>query len=193
MKCKCENVTLAFRDYAEWTPTTSIHETDRDAIVCSIIGLASETNEYLEKVDELFSDVNKRRQLGEKRADNREQLKKELGDILYYIGLFTEKTGIVANVCIHDPETFPMQTFLCPALPLRVQEHFKKVVRDARWSIADYAKKDDLFESINTLLTVLYIEAVDLGFDFEDVMKTNQEKLMSRFERNVIGGCGDER
>lgn len=54
-------------------------------------------------------------------------------------------------------------------------------------------RKQSLKEELGDVLWYLAILAEDIGFTFEEVAKTNVEKLQSRSARNVIKGDGDKR
>lgn len=73
-----------------------------------------------------------------------------------------------------------------------VAEKFKKILRDKDGVISN----EDAQEIIKELGDVLwYITAIatDLNYDLQAVAEANAEKLLSRLERNVIKGSGDNR
>lgn len=73
-----------------------------------------------------------------------------------------------------------------------VAEKFKKILRDKDGVVSN----EDAQEIIKELGDVLwYISAIasDLNYDLQAVAETNANKLLSRLERNVIQGSGDNR
>lgn len=69
---------------------------------------------------------------------------------------------------------------------------FKKLLRDKQGVLTD----EDKAEIIKELGDVLwYITTVShlLGYSLEDVARKNNEKLLSRKQRDVLGGSGDNR
>ena len=73
-----------------------------------------------------------------------------------------------------------------------VAEKFKKILRDKDGVVTN----EDAQEIVKELGDVLwYITAIasDLGYDLQAVAETNADKLLSRLERNVIQGSGDNR
>jgi NTP pyrophosphatase (non-canonical NTP hydrolase) len=67
----------------------------------------------------------------------------------------------------------------------------KKVIRDNR--PVDDAFKADLKAEIGDCLWYVARLADDLGISLQEVADYNMEKLLSRLERGVIGGSGDNR
>ena len=59
--------------------------------------------------------------------------------------------------------------------------------------VMSYERKQALKEELGDVLWYLAILAEDLGLTFEEVAKTNVEKLQSRKARNAIKGDGDVR
>ncbi len=73
-----------------------------------------------------------------------------------------------------------------------IAEKFKKLIRDKEGVLSD----DDKAEIIKELGDVLwYVSTIAhlLGSDLETVARKNNEKLLSRKQRDVIGGSGDNR
>lgn len=67
----------------------------------------------------------------------------------------------------------------------------KKVIRDNR--PVDEAFKEDMKAEIGDVLWYVARLADELGISLEDVATYNINKLLSRLERGVIGGSGDNR
>ena len=84
-----------------------------------------------------------------------------------------------------------------PALGLcgesgEVAEKIKKIIRD-KDGVYTQEDKDEILKELGDVLFYVTALAEDLGFTLEDVAMRNVEKLMSRKERNVIHGDGDNR
>ncbi len=67
----------------------------------------------------------------------------------------------------------------------------KKVIRDNR--PVDDAFKADMKAEIGDVLWYIARLADELGISLQEVADYNMEKLLSRLERGVIGGSGDNR
>lgn len=73
-----------------------------------------------------------------------------------------------------------------------VAEKFKKLIRDKKGVISD----DDKAEVLKELGDILwYINSVShlLGSSLEEVAQKNLDKVLSRKERGMTGGSGDNR
>ena len=69
---------------------------------------------------------------------------------------------------------------------------FKKVIRD------DYGhmtldKRNDLLSELGDVCWYVARLAHELGYSMETVMQHNMDKLKDRYERNQLGGSGDNR
>ncbi|MEK7520477.1 MAG: nucleoside triphosphate pyrophosphohydrolase family protein [Patescibacteria group bacterium] len=89
------------------------------------------------------------------------------------------------------------ENFVYPLLGLagesgEVAEKLKKVFRDKGGVVTEETKKE-ITKELGDVLWYLSQLATELEIPFEEVAKTNLEKLFSRLERNVIRGDGDNR
>lgn len=87
--------------------------------------------------------------------------------------------------------------FIYPTLGLcgeagEVAEKIKKVLRD-KGGIIDEETKQLLAKELGDVLWYLAQIATELGLSLDAVASGNIEKLMSRLERGVISGSGDNR
>lgn len=73
-----------------------------------------------------------------------------------------------------------------------VAEKVKKVLRNDLGVFSE-EKKQELKKEIGDVIWYLSTLSHELGFSFDDVAKTNIDKLTSRLERNVISSEGDNR
>jgi NTP pyrophosphatase (non-canonical NTP hydrolase) len=171
-----------FKTYAKWTVTTSIHKTPVHAKTATILGIAGEVYEFLEK---LYS--------GEATD---EEMFMELGDIFYYIGHAFYRFGWINKIKaikgIMDDFVYSLESDGIHHAMLLL-EHYKKIVRDADYNADEYTKKEDVVEILNILLTLSFKQCIIMNVDFKEILEKNQQKLVSRLERGVIGGHGDER
>ena len=88
-------------------------------------------------------------------------------------------------------------TIIYPALGLcgeagEVAEKIKKIIRD-KGSVYTPEDKAEIVKELGDVLFYVTALAKDLGFSLEYVAGMNVEKLMSRKERNVLHGNGDNR
>jgi len=87
--------------------------------------------------------------------------------------------------------------FVYPTLGLagevgEVAEKIKKVLRDEGGVVSE-EKKQEIAKELGDVLWYMAQIATELGVSLEDVASGNLTKLLSRMERNVIGGSGDNR
>ncbi len=73
-----------------------------------------------------------------------------------------------------------------------VAEKFKKLIRDKNGELTDEDKTEILKELGDVLWYVNSLSSL-LGSSLEDVAKNNLSKVLSRKERGVTGGSGDNR
>lgn len=84
-----------------------------------------------------------------------------------------------------------------PALGLvgeagEVAEKIKKVIRDQDGVLTD-ENKTEIAKELGDVLWYIAIMANEMGVTLQEVAEQNLEKLMSRKERGVLGGSGDNR
>ena len=84
-----------------------------------------------------------------------------------------------------------------PALGLggqcgEVQEKVKKIIRDDNGEVSQ-AKKEELKKELGDVLWYVANLASDLGLNLDDIARENINKLLSRQERGVLQGSGDDR
>lgn len=84
-----------------------------------------------------------------------------------------------------------------PALGLcgeagEVAEKIKKVYRDSNGYFTQ-VKKDEIAKELGDVLWYIQALCNDLGINMQDVAEKNVEKLLSRKDRRVIHGDGDNR
>lgn len=73
-----------------------------------------------------------------------------------------------------------------------VAEKFKKILRDKNGELSEN-DKNEIAKELGDILW--YVTSVShlIGFSLEDIAKKNNEKLLSRKDRNQIKGVGDNR
>ncbi|MGH2835177.1 MAG: nucleoside triphosphate pyrophosphohydrolase family protein [Solirubrobacteraceae bacterium] len=93
---------------------------------------------------------------------------------------------------------YPREAWLAyPALGLageagEVAEHAKKAIRDDGGSVSEERKRAMSKELGDVLWYVAQI-ATELGLDLNEIADQNLQKLLSRQQRGVLSGSGDER
>jgi NTP pyrophosphatase (non-canonical NTP hydrolase) len=93
---------------------------------------------------------------------------------------------------------YPREAWLAyPALGLageagEVAEHAKKAIRDDGGSISD-ERKDSMSKELGDVLWYVAQIATELGLDLNEIADQNLQKLLSRQQRGVLSGSGDER
>jgi len=93
---------------------------------------------------------------------------------------------------------YPREAWLAyPALGLageagEVAEHAKKAIRDDGGSVSD-ERKSAMAKELGDVLWYVAQIATELGLDLDAIAEQNLAKLLSRQERGVLSGSGDDR
>jgi NTP pyrophosphatase (non-canonical NTP hydrolase) len=91
---------------------------------------------------------------------------------------------------LNYPLTYPALGLLSEAG--EVAGKIKKVIRD-NGGIIDEAKKADIAAELGDVLWYVSQISTELGVSLADVAQSNLDKLLSRMDRGVILGSGDNR
>ncbi len=73
-----------------------------------------------------------------------------------------------------------------------VSEKFKKILRDKNGVATDEDKKE-LAKELGDILWYVNSVGIYLGYSLEDIAKINLEKVLSRKDRGMTNGSGDNR
>jgi NTP pyrophosphatase (non-canonical NTP hydrolase) len=93
---------------------------------------------------------------------------------------------------------YPREAWLAyPALGLageagEVAEHAKKAIRDDGGVVAE-ERREKLAKELGDVLWYVAQIASELGLDLDEIARANLEKLISRQQRGVLSGSGDDR
>ncbi len=93
---------------------------------------------------------------------------------------------------------YPRDAWLAyPALGLsgeagEVAEHAKKAIRDDAGQISD-ARRTAMSKELGDVLWYVAQLASELGLDLDNIAQANLDKLLSRQQRGVLSGDGDDR
>jgi NTP pyrophosphatase (non-canonical NTP hydrolase) len=93
---------------------------------------------------------------------------------------------------------YPREAWLAyPALGLageagEVADHAKKAIRDDGGSVTE-ERRAAMAKELGDVLWYAAQIASELGLELEDIAQGNLEKLLSRQQRGVLSGSGDER
>jgi NTP pyrophosphatase (non-canonical NTP hydrolase) len=93
---------------------------------------------------------------------------------------------------------YPREAWLAyPALGLageagEVAEHVKKAIRDDGGDVGD-ERKAAMAKELGDVLWYVAQIATELGLDLDQIAEQNLAKLLSRQQRGVLSGSGDER
>ena len=87
--------------------------------------------------------------------------------------------------------------FVYPTLGLvgeagEVADKLKKTIRDDNGVVTD-VKREEVKKELGDVLWYVAQVATELHLSLDDIASANLEKLLSRKERGVIGGSGDNR
>ncbi len=93
---------------------------------------------------------------------------------------------------------YPREAWLAyPALGLageagEVAEHAKKAIRDDGGEVSD-ERRAKMAKELGDVLWYVAQLASELGLDLEEIAQANLDKLLSRQQRGVLSGSGDDR
>lgn len=93
---------------------------------------------------------------------------------------------------------YPREAWLAyPALGLageagEVAEHAKKAIRDDGGSVSEQ-RKTAMSKELGDVLWYVAQIATELGLDLNEIADQNLQKLLSRQQRGVLSGSGDDR
>jgi NTP pyrophosphatase (non-canonical NTP hydrolase) len=93
---------------------------------------------------------------------------------------------------------YPREAWLAyPALGLsgeagEVAEHAKKAIRDDGGTVSA-VRRAAMAKELGDVLWYVAQLASELGLDLDDIAQTNLDKLLSRQQRGVLSGDGDDR
>lgn len=80
---------MHFRDYQKRTKRTAVYPKIGKNFVFPLLGLLGETGEVVEKIKKIFRDHR-----GKIDANKKDEIKKELGDVLWYLSQLATELGI---------------------------------------------------------------------------------------------------
>ena len=178
-----------FDDYQSKASQTAIYPNVGKNIYYPILGLISEVGEFLESYNSyIYSD-----------RTSPESVGKELGDIAWYISTICNELGcnlsdIYKSSLVLVSEEVDLSCELDDLIinSSKMAGIAKKSMRDDNYILTD-KKKVDLINLLEyVLLDYIYVCKI-LGFEVEDVLNKNIEKLFSRKDRGVLSGSGDNR
>ncbi len=73
-----------------------------------------------------------------------------------------------------------------------VAEHAKKAIRDDRGEVSD-TRRAAMAKELGDVLWYVAQLATELDLNLDEIAHTNLDKLLSRQQRGVLSGSGDER
>lgn len=100
----------------------------------------------------------------------------------------SRKTAIYPNV--GDDIVYP--TLGLAGEAGEVADKIKKIIRDNGGTVTD-EHRHDIEKELGDVLWYIAQLSTELGLDLNNVAQQNLNKLVSRKERGVLGGSGDER
>lgn len=83
---------MTFDDYSKQALTTAIYKTAQDQMICSALGLVGESGEVAEKIKKIIRDKDYFWD-----ANDRTEIGKELGDVLWYINSLADSFSLYLN------------------------------------------------------------------------------------------------
>ena len=108
----------------------------------------------------------------------KDNIKKELGDLTYYVAVLEERTGNVKE--LRSPHNKSLKDNLHNLAALNA-------------NIFNAKHSRHLTIALHTMMNTITDLAWNFGFSMDNIMEANIDKIKSRFIRNQIRGSGDER
>ena len=151
-------------------------------VVYTALGLCGECGEYYAAFTEFHSN----------QAGNKQLVIKEAGDVCWYMVEFLAELDIPVDVLINS-EAF--QTGRACKIGIyyasNCAELIKKGIRDAGRINSDTLTK--IIANLQLLWASLNYDLRIMGLSIEEVLETNNKKLLSRLDRGKLQGSGDNR
>lgn len=189
---------MNIKTYIEQARSTAIYD---DPFIYPALGLAGEIGETIDKITALTPH----------KISDKSEVTKELGDVLWYIVNIVEDTGtsfddiirVVTNhfyaftfseLKIRSRSSYDKRSALVK-LPIyvgKIAEVAKKMIRDSAGMLPG-DKLPVVQNSLAQILICLFNIAREWDINMDDVAQVNIDKLLSRKERGVLRGDGDDR
>ena len=80
---------MELNDYQAAAKTTAVYTSAEQQLVCTVLGLNGEAGEVAEKIKKVIRDKNSI--IGD---DDRREIQKELGDVLWYLAVLSDTLGL---------------------------------------------------------------------------------------------------
>jgi hypothetical protein len=191
---------MNLKEYQNAARNTAIYlKVENSKMIYPALGLVGECGEVAEKIKKMIRDDD-----NEITPERREAIRKELGDVMWY----------VANICCDidwdmksiyiDPGSLArnIQHLVFPRLILEMVRSTSLVASQLeKWYYGKYTanaiklsnKSLDTRQHLGNILNCVNEIAFRCGFTLEEIYTSNIEKLLSRKARGKLGGSGDDR
>lgn len=134
-----------------------------------------------------------------------EDIIKEMGDVYWYISQVCMELGAPMSYLLKVKVQYKNLRKIQNILPVtesqllslsiisgRICEITKKLLRDGNGHMPS-AKREQIIENLAKIVHIMNGICGTQGISYEEVMKSNIDKLFSRRDRGVLGGSGDNR
>lgn len=177
---------MHLEQYQELASSTAVYPVGQ-RVIYPVMGLVGEIGEIANKVKKIYRDDG-----GQITEAKRDELKKELGDVCWYIAATASDMDItLMNGFCALPKFIPRLEVCVLRLASTAGTLAERVEQGATtttytWPFFCKPKLRELCLLCNAL-------AHHIGVDFGDVLQSNIDKLLSRKERGTLQGSGDNR
>lgn len=193
---------MNLKEYQNAARNTAIYlKVKNSKMIYPALGLVGECGEVAEKIKKMIRDDD-----GEVTPERRGAVKKELGDIMWYVAnvccdIDEDMETIYRNIFVTDAiEIRNISTSILPRLVLRMNRYSLSVATLLeQWHYVFHGcgkERDrfaDIYQPLSRVIGCVKEIAFRFGFTLEDICTSNIEKLLSRKARGKIGGSGDNR
>lgn len=186
---------MNFSFYQDKALETALYPNINNNILYPILGLMGESGEVIGKIKKMIRDDS-----GLMTSDRRAAIKDELGDLLWYCAaichegnLNMETLYVLAKASLTNIES--MDIFRLNLRLFQQIAHMSILVEQSIFMPA--TEGVDVLEPLASDMVVILATIIEIctacALDIEQVAQLNLEKLVSRQERGVLQGSGDNR
>jgi len=88
----CYTSVMNLNEYQERAKTTAVYTSFEQRLICTVLGLGGEAGEVSEKFKKIYRDKG-----GQISEDDRREIQKELGDVLWYLAVLSDTLGLTLD------------------------------------------------------------------------------------------------
>lgn len=174
---------MTFKEYCNQAMDTAIYPNKGSNLVYPVLGLAEEIGELIE----LKCKILKHEEVDENR------IKKEFGDIFWYIQAIIFEAGLDSEEVYEESQKEDSSRKVSYLDIFKLCGIAKKIMRDHE-GVVGIEWREKIFDFVLRVLKFnMEHLKYDHGFDFEEILQLNIDKLQKRKQDGILKGSGDDR